>query len=372
MAWTPLLTQSDGPKEKKTKMRNERERPSGGDEIDLVELVQGVWRQKLWMVLVAVMVVGLGLSYVMLAAPVYEAKLYIRPPSQNEIAQLNFGRGDGTGLPPLSAKDVYSIYLRSLQSEAVRDKFFRNAFLPTLKEDDRQGSRDALYAKFNSMLSIAQASKEMPDRYVITASVEDPRLAAIWVSNYAEMAADRAKEELLGGTRSDISILADNLEQQVRASRASAGNQRADQIAQLNEALRVAKSIGLEKPPIISNNLSSEVSAGMGGALIYMRGTKALEAEIANLESRSSDDPYIPGLREKQERLNFLRNLKIDPSLVSMYQQDGAVAQPDKPVKPRKSIIMILSLIFGILLGAVIAFGRDLWLKQRARLSEHS
>ncbi|WP_079226956.1 LPS O-antigen chain length determinant protein WzzB [Pseudomonas putida] len=346
-------------------MRNERERLSGSDEIDLVELVRGVWRQKLWMALVAVPVIGVALAYVMLAAPVYEAKLYIRSPTQNDIAQLNFGRGEGTGLTPLSAKDVYSIYMKALQSEAVRDKFFRNAFLPTLTQDERKGSRDALYAQFNGMLTVAQAARDVPDRYVITASVEDPRLAAIWVSNYAEMAADRAKDELLSGTRSDISIMADNLEQQIRASRASASNQRADQIAQLNEALRIAKSIGLEKPPIISNTLSSEVSAGMGGALTYMRGAKALEAEIANLEARSSNDPYIPGLRERQEKLNFLRNLKIDPSLVAMYQQDGAVSPPDKPVKPRKVIIMLLAALVGIGMGACVAIGRELWLRRR-------
>jgi len=346
-------------------MRNERERLSGSDEIDLVELVRGVWRQKLWMALVAVPVIGVALAYVMLAAPVYEAKLYIRPPTQNDIAQLNFGRGEGTGLTPLSAKDVYSIYMKALQSEAVRDKFFRNAFLPTLTQDERKGSRDVLYAQFNGMLTVTQAARDVPDRYVITASVEDPRLAAVWVSNYAEIAADRAKDELLSGTRSDISIMADNLEQQIRASRASASNQRADQIAQLNEALRIAKSIGLERPPIISNTLSSEVSAGMGGSLTYMRGAKALEAEIANLEARSSNDPYIPGLRERQEKLNFLRNLKIDPSLVAMYQQDGAVSPPDKPVKPRKVIIMLLAALVGIGMGACVAIGRELWLRRR-------
>lgn len=301
----------------------------------------------------------------MLASPVYEARLYIRPPTQNEIAQLNFGRGEGTGLAPLNAKDVYSIYMKALQSEAVRDKFFRNAFLPTLTQEERQDSRDALYAQFNGMLTVALAARDVPDRYVITARIEDPRLAAIWVSNYAEMAADRAKDELLSGARSDISIMADNLEQQIRASRASASNQRADQIAQLKEALRIAKSVGLEKPPIISNTLSSEVSAGMGGALTYMRGAKALEAEISNLESRSSNDPYIPGLRERQEKLNFLRNLKIDPSLVAMYQQDGAVSPPDKPVKPRKAIIMLLAVLVGIGIGVGVAAGRELWLRRR-------
>ncbi|AVD86535.1 LPS O-antigen chain length determinant protein WzzB [Pseudomonas sp. SWI44] len=346
-------------------MRSERERLSGSDEIDLVEVVQGVWRQKLWIALVALPVFLAGLAYVMLVSPVYEAKLYVQLPSQNDIAQLNYGRGEGGGLAPFSAKDVYAVYLRALQSEAVRNKFFRTAFLPTLREETRLGSHDALYAQFNSMLKITQVSKDLPDRYVVTANAEDPQLAATWVANYAKMAEEKAKHELLSGIRSDISIVADNLDQEITALRASAGNKRADHIARLKEALRVARSIGLDKPPIISETLSSEVSAGMTGVLAYMRGTKALEAEIANLESRPSDDPFIPHLREKQERLNFLRNFKIDPSLVAMYQQDGAVAQPDKPVKPKKGIILVLTTLLGGGLGFLVALGRHLWGRQR-------
>lgn len=345
-------------------MRSERERLSGSDEIDLVEVVQGVWRQKLWVVLIALPVIALGLGYVMLVSPVYEAKLYVQPPSQNEIAQLNYGRGGDTGLPPLSAKDAYDVYLKALQSEAVRNKFFRTEFLPMLTEEERAGSRDALYSRFNSMLKVAQAAKDMPNRYVITANLEDPRGAATWVSRYAEMASQRAKAEMLKGTQSDISIMADNLERRIQADQASAGKERVDRIAQLKEALRIAKSIGLEKPPIISGTLSSEVSAGMGGSLTYMRGAKALEAEIANLEARSSNDPFIEGLREKQERLNFLRSLKIDPSSVAMYQQDGGVEQPDKPIKPRKAVIMLLSTLMGLGLGVLVAIGRDLWLRR--------
>ncbi|MDH1933110.1 hypothetical protein [Pseudomonas sp. GD03696] len=164
--------------------------------------------------------------------------------------------------------------------------------------------------------------------------------------------------------------MADNLDQQIKTARATASNQRMDQVARLKEALRVARSIGLEKPPIISDTLSNEVSAGMNGALTYMRGTKALEAEIANLEARSSDDPFIQDLREKQEKLSFLRTLKVDPSLVAMYQQDGAVSQPDEPIKPLKAVILLLSACLGVGLGVMVALGRDIWRRHKATNGE--
>lgn len=346
-------------------MRNEHERLSGDGEIDLIELVQGIWRNKRWVGFIASPIIALGVAYSFFAQPVYEARLYVQPPSQNEIAQLNYGRGEDTGLALYSVKDVYEIYLRSLQSEGVRNKFFRIIYLPTLTDAERSGSRDALYSKFNSAIKIDRVAKDQPLRYVITASMEDPQVASDWVLGFAEMASDRAKHEMVRASESDIKMIAYNLERKIQSARASAGHEREDQVAQLEEALRIAKSVGLEMPPIISENLSSEVSASMGGSLTYMRGSKALESEIANLRSRVSDDPFIVSLRGWQQQLDFLRTMKIEPNLVSMYQLDGAVEVPDKPIKPRKALIVSFSAVLGLFFGVLAAAGRDVWSRRR-------
>lgn len=345
-------------------MRNERERLSGEGEIDLVELVRAVWRNKLWVGFVAFPIIVLGVAYAFLAKPIYEAKLYVQPPSQNDISQLNYGRGGDTDLVPYTVDDVYEIYLRSLQSEGLRNKFFRVFYLPTLTESERSGSRDALYSQFKGMIKVAQVAKDQPSRYVISASVEDPQLAANWVSGFAEMASERAKREMVRASESDIKMVAYGLERKIQSSQASARHEREDQIAQLEEALRVARSVGLEMPPIISESLSSEVSASMGGSLTYMRGSKALESEIANLKSRVSDDPFIVSLRGWQQQLNFLKTMKIDPALVFMYQLDGAVELPDKPIKPRKALLVMLTALVAVGLGLVVAICRDLWLRR--------
>lgn len=343
-------------------MRNEHERLNGSDEIDLVELVQGVWRQKYWAMAIALPIIILGVAYAQLASPVYEAKLYVQPPSQNDIAQLNYGRGGDSGLTMLTIKDVYEVYLRSLQSEAVRNQFFRTVYLPTLSEAERSGSRDALYGHFNSLLKVGVAAKDSPMRFILTANLEDPEKAALWVETYAQMAASQAKHEVLMGSQSDTLNIADNLQQLMDGAQVAARKTREDEVVKLKEALRVARSIGLEQPPIISG----EISAGMDGPLTYMRGSKALEAEIANLESRVSDDPFIEGLRSTQERLTFYRGLKIEPSTVAVYHQDGEVEQPDKPIKPRKVLIVLLSALLGIGLGLAVALCRDVWSRRRA------
>lgn len=346
-------------------MRSERERLSGSDEIDLVEVVQGVWREKLWILAVAFLVLAVGGTYLMLAKPVYEARLYVQPPSQTDIAQLNYARGGNTGLDVWGVKDVYEVYLRVLQSEAVRSKFFRTIYLPSLPDSRRAGSRDELYKEFAKVLKVAVAAKDSPTRYVITSELGDPKQAAEWVVRYVAIASDLAKQEILKSNQSEMHIKSDNIEQQIAAARASARKEREDKIARLKEWLIVAKAIGLKKPPLISGNLSAEVSAGMEGALSYMRGSDALESEIANLESRTSDDPFIKGLRTKQQALDLYRNLRVAPEVISVYQQDGFVEQPETPIRPKKLMVLVLTVLAAVVLGLFAGLVRYQWSRLR-------
>lgn len=342
-------------------MRNEPERRVGDDEIDLFELLGGLWRQKLLIILTAVVVTGGAVAYALLATPIYEAKVVVQPPSQSTISQLNYGRGGDSGLAMLSVKDVYDVYLRNLQSESLRREFFRKVYLPSLPEDQRQGSQDDLYGRMNGVLTVAMTSKDTPSRYYVMANLPVAEQAAKWVVQYVQMAGEHAKGEVIRDIRGDAMIKANNLEQQINSARESARKQREDQIVQLTEALKVAESIGLEKPPIISNSLSSEVSAGMDGSLTYMRGSKALRAEIENLRNRVSDDPFIDKLRQREEAIVFYRSLQIDPGVVEVFRQDGAIELPDKPAKPKKLIIVVLGGAAGSVLGVLFALTRHMW-----------
>lgn len=74
----------------------------------------------------------------------------------------------------------------------------------------------------------------------------------------------------------------------------------------------------------------------MEDSLTYMRGSKALLAEIENLRDRVSDDPFVPNLRQRQQSLDFYRSAHADIERVRVYRQDGSVESPDRAVKPRK------------------------------------
>ncbi|MEG0636237.1 MAG: Wzz/FepE/Etk N-terminal domain-containing protein [Pseudomonas sp.] len=348
-------------------MRNNRERLSSTDEVGLYEVVQGLERRRFLILAVTVLVFLCVVAYAYLATPQYEAKIFVAPPSQNSISQLNYGRGAGTGLETIKVADVYGVYQNNLRSESLRRRFFRTVYLPTLDAEQRSGSQDKLYERFSKMLVVEPLSKDASPRYSITATLSDPAKAAEWVRLYASMAGDWGREEILKDLKSDVTVKISNLQKEIDGARESAKKQREDQIAQLQEALVVANSIGLEKPPIISGVLASEVSAGMDGALTYMRGSKALESEIHNLQSRVSDDPFIKNLRQQQSVLWFYSRLEIDPAVISVYRQDGAIDMPDEPVKPNKPLVLVLGGVVSIVLGLLAGLMAYLWHEGVAR-----
>ena len=106
-------------------MRNERSPGVENDEVDVLELWHVLWSRKLLILSCVVLVTAATLVYVWLKTPMYEAKSFILPPTKNDIAQLNYGRTEASGLKAFTPKDVYQIYLRSLQSESLRRQFFR-------------------------------------------------------------------------------------------------------------------------------------------------------------------------------------------------------------------------------------------------------
>lgn len=335
------------------------------DEIDLTKIYKGLWRQRLLILLCTLLVFSLSAVYAWKATPIYEAKFLVQPPTQNDISNFNYGRGGDSNLPLLTVKDVYDVYLKHLRSESLRLELFKSIYLPTVSGELLGTSQNALLGWFNRALDVSLTNKDDPTRFTITANVPSSKNAVEWVTSFALSAGERAKEEVLSNIKADATVKANNLQREIDRLQASSRKDRGDRIVRLKEALVVAKSIGLEKPPIIDGKLTVEATSGLDGSLDYMRGSKALEAEIQNLQTRQTDDPFIDRLRARQESLAFYRTLYIDPASVAVFRQDGEVAIPDQPIKPRKLLILALGLVFGLAIGISFAFIRVLLLEKQ-------
>lgn len=340
-----------------------------GDGLDMRALILVLWRQKLVVLVGCLFVTIVAAAYVLLSVPTYEAKAFVVPPRQNDIEGLNYGRTVNNNLAPFAVKDVYSVFLKNLQAGSLRREFFKDTYLPALGGgDDPKGSQ---YERLSKSLIISSVGKDTEGRYSVTMQYSDPELAANWVELYIARAGELGMLEVKKNISTEAGVQAQNLHQEILSVRQVGEKQREDTIIRLREALAIAKAIGMEKPPVISNNSSASLGiiGSMSGELVYMRGTKALEAEIENLQNRRSDDPFLNKLRDLETQYNFYKQLeKVTPE-AKIYREDGVVEISGTPIKPKTALILSTGFILGLMLGAVIALIRDAVLTSRAGIN---
>lgn len=333
-----------------------RRGPEGG-EIDLISLLYGLWAQKFLIVLVTLVVTLGAASYAFLSKPVYESRIALRPPAVSDIASFNLARGGKSGLTPFSVGDIFAVFTRNLLAEDSRRQFFRNVYLPSLNEDQRSSSQDGLYKAFSEVLRVKAPTKSQPG-YVVAVERLDPGQAAEWVKLFVDQVTRQSLSEILQNNHREVEVRGRQIQQEINTLKLIAKMRRNDRLIRLKEALVVAESVGLASPPVISGQIAQQLSAFMDGDLMYMRGSKALRAEIEALESRASDDPFIPALRNLEERYNLLTAFQVSSENVAVSRPDGAVLTPDEPIKPKKVLVLVLGVLLGGMLGLFIALLR--------------
>ncbi|WP_414859207.1 LPS O-antigen chain length determinant protein WzzB [Pseudomonas aeruginosa] len=331
------------------------QRVAKNEEFDLIGLLRGLWAEKWLIACITILTTSLVGTYAFLSKPVYEARIAVLPPSWSSIAGFNLGRAEN-GLTTFSVNDIYSVFLRNLLAEETRRNFFREVYLPSLSENERSGSKDRLYSNLSEEMEIQRPSKDERERYTVIFEKHDPSQAADWGRRYIKLAAEGSMKEMQDAVQREFEVKSRNIQQQIDILRDAAKARREDRINRLKEAYQIAQSLKLENPPLIGGQMDQQLSSIMEGALMYMRGTKALRAEIRALEERTSDDPFIPALRNLQEKQAMYSTLKLDVNKVAVFRQDGAAEVPDDPVRPKKGMLLMLGALSGFVWGGMIAF----------------
>ncbi|MGK0160201.1 LPS O-antigen chain length determinant protein WzzB [Pseudomonas mosselii] len=336
-------------------MRDDQAMSLSDDQDDLSAFIVGLWKKKTTVFLCSVLGGVLAAAYAFISLPVYQAKIILMPPAKNAIAELNLGRSRDGELVPYSVKDVYDVFLRNVQAESLRRDFFRDVYLPSLGQEERKRSQDDLYARYLKTIATGSEGKGATERVIVSMLNESPQTAVEWAKIFVGRAEAITKAELVENVTREAQVRAQNLERKIALLRENGKMVKEDLIVRLKEALAIAQSVGLEKPPILGGRLSEEISAGMFGELTYMRGSKALQAEIKNLEERTQDDPFLVSLRDLQMSYETYKGIDVNPEKISVFQLDGGGEQPDRPIKPQKLMIIVIGLVVGAAFGVLIA-----------------
>lgn len=340
------------------------------DEIDLLELCHGLWQQK-WLVAAATMLgTVLAAAVAFTTTPVYEASASILPPQQSSISNLNLGLSEA-GINSFDVLGVYTLVKRSALSDELRREVFEKLYLPSLSAEDKKTNRQTLWADFNKIFNVKQSSdKNRPELYLLSIQGEDATLSASWVNEIMQMVEVKTKGQMHANVEAEVTVKLNAVKQTISVLQAAAQKNREDRIVRLREALQVAEAVGLESPRVTAGKTSTdgELAEFVDGNLMYMRGAKAIRAELDVLESRKNDDPFITELSALRNQINFLERVKFEPADAAVFVVDSMAETPDKPIKPKKALILVLGVLLGGVLGVFAALIRLMLVKRTVKV----
>ena len=247
-------------------------------------------------------------------------------------------------------------------SSGLRREFFDRDNLVTHyvnEETDTEFNVDRIFdTKFNKSFQV-QVDTQNPLFVTVSLAYSDPELVTQWLNQFIDFTNERTVHQLFSDVDSTIQAEIKRVRYQLASKFKLAEQRRHDRIISLQEALRVAKALGITEAgafPMAADENPAGIAVNTAQVPLYMRGTKALETEITVLESRKSDEPFIQGLRDLQERLSFLEDLFVDADKLSAVTVDAVAKKPYRAERPRKLLLIAIAAMLGFMIGIFLVF----------------
>ncbi|MDP3846169.1 MAG: Wzz/FepE/Etk N-terminal domain-containing protein [Pseudomonas sp.] len=337
------------------------------DEIDLVELLQGLWKQKLLITLFTCVVAAGAAIYAFLATPQYEVQSLLRLTSINDLDELN-----STGVYKLEPSEALKQVGASLDSYATRIAFFteNTQLIEPLHKPNRSLQQDVDVLNDGGGFKVLQPDPKKSDNLAAFVGIQLRYSSSVdgvkIVNGLVESAIEQERVRIAADLRGVVSSRVRELERKIKTARAGYETEKLSKIAQLSEAdtlkraqlqdelkalrqelktlrgqrvtqleeaAQIAKALSIIKPSTRSSLGEEERVSTVNGNIIrtevsnqqlplYFMGTEALEAERSALLQRRSDDFTQPRVAEIQKQLQLLENNRQIEVLKKRENQD--------------------------------------------------
>ena len=398
-------------------------------EIDLFDLLHSFWQQKKLIGLITVLVGALAFGYVSFAQQVYRTSSLLRPAAVNELDALN-----RSGIYTLPAADALLKVGAALESYENRLSYFKShqdLFTPlekpgrTLEQSFEKFSRDAM------TLSRPDPNKANELSPFIKMELAYPSMlnGVEILDGFVEYAINNQRQQISADLKIIINNRLKELETKINSARSSYHAQKEGKIAalvesdklqratlgdelsalrmqlkierdarinQLNEAISIAKTLGIKHPTTPAS--MADAAQGSSSRLVrteitsqgiplYFMGSDALEAEravllkrttddftdmrvskirkdmqllevnreVELLGQRSNEDVFLKDIEPLRAEVYRLESLNTDMSNLVLVSVDRKAQTPLDPIKPKKALIIALGVIMGLMLGLMIA-----------------
>jgi chain length determinant protein (polysaccharide antigen chain regulator) len=337
-----------------------QQRSSNDDEIDLFDLIDDIWNQKIWVFAGLFTTIILAGLYLFKATPVYQAEAKIKSATANDLIQ--FSRPQLLDIYSLDVEGAFASAKSALLSTGYRKEFYvlkldqikamQNSYNDTLTLEQN-------FVGFSGQFSVKTSGAKDSESFVqVGLKSSDADFSSELLNDFVEYALFRRLRDSYDTMLAKVNGRIESLNYDANIMREEYMGNKARRILELKEALEIAIAVGQTSPVYRNMNL-------LGWQLppLYMLGSKAIKAEIRALTSREEmakdlargEDHFIEDLPKLLLEIEALQTLEIDFSKISLARIDEVAVVPVKPVKPRKLLIMALALVGGLFVGLFMA-----------------
>ena len=329
------------------------------DEIDLFELIETLWKEKVLIILFTIVSAVGGAGYAFLATPTYEAEVRLLPPSSKDVAELNKLSGAPYNAnASFAPSTVFERFVQNLESSSLRKGFLaRPEVLAFYNPEGQPISR--VWKGFSESLVVSKPGK---NSYATTLKVtlSDPVATANFANAFVELAISSTKADLISDFQEELSQSKQKLSGTLDSRKATYVDQIQVELTKLKEAKLVASKIGIDTPILDDRRLENNANLMVDEMRrLYRLGTVAITAEIEAMQARMKDDSLIPGLVGLQQQLAYLDSISLDTDKIRPALVDLAAVEPLSPIKPKKSLILALSVVLGGMIGVMFVLIRS-------------
>ena len=345
------------------------------DEIDLFELIETLWKEKVLIILFTVFAAVGGAGYAFLATPTYEAEVRLLPPSSKDVAELNKLSGapyvananaNANANAIFAPSSVFERFVQNLESSSLRKEFLMKPEVSSFYNPDGQPT-SRVWKGFSESLVVSKPGKNS-NATTLKVALSDPVLTADFANAFVDLALSSTKVDLISDFQEELSQSKDRITATIDSRKQTYVSQIETELAKLREAKLVASKIGIERED------STDRLAGANENLmvdemrrLYRLGTVAISAEIEAMQARIKDDSLIPGLVALQQQLAYLDSISLDADKIRPAVVDLEAAEPLSPIKPKKSLILALSVVLGGMVGVMFVLIRSAVRNRKAK-----
>lgn len=353
----------------------------GNDEIDLIELVQVLWKQKWKIIGSTVVCTAIAAGYAFTAKEQWTSKANVIAPKLANVESYISQRSEYTNIlasdfdATAVMHNLFISFKTALFSNNTKKAFFEQSewfkqyASKNAKTDDAKAKLLNSLLENNLVITIPDLKKD-PNALgiIISFASETPSDAQKVLTDYINFVNKTLLTEEIDNFKADITLKANTLEFQKDKLERNIESTREVQIQNLSTALEMAKSAGIKE---YTKNISANLAipeAVLGdakipftdsklsdGSYLFMLGEKYLQAQLDTL--KNSQLVYPVNYYTMTKQIALLKELEQKINEDNTIQAYYYLTSPDYPVtkdKPKKALILGIGALLGLFLSSIV------------------